>query len=350
VALGFSSSPDATASGTSGGKVEFDQSTMGSAVVGYDYGANWRAEVEVSRRAAGLSSVAAVPASGEALATSLMVNALYDLDVDGVVKPYVGVGVGMADVNIKNGTPFGGSTINNSDSVGAAQAIVGASYAVSNVVDVFGDYRYYKTANADFRTAAGTSTSMNFSAHSAMVGLRYNFGWTTSTGPSQADAASAKESGTAQLLQNEPKESPLTQPKSLEPPAPQVAQVEPVVEDVAPVLEQRPLPEAYKVFFKLNKAEVTPEGHKIIEQVVENAKAMKLSRIELTGHTDSSGDEKYNLDLSKRRAEAVRTAFVALDFKESEILILAKGETSPVVMTPDGKYEPKNRRVEIVLP
>jgi len=351
--LGLSSSPDVTASGTSGGKVVFDYSTMGAAVVGYDYGTNWRAEAEISRRAAGLKSVAATAASGEALATSLMVNALYDLDVDSVVKPYVGVGVGLADVNIKNGTPFGGSLINKSDSVAAAQGIVGASYAMNDKIDLFGDYRYYKTAKADFTTAVGTKTSMDFSAHSAMVGLRFSFGGSAGMSPRQGEAASSLESQTTQLVENESKESPLTQPA---PPAPHVAKVEPVVAEAAvaeatvDATPERTLPTAYTVFFDLNKADLKPEGHKIIETVAQNAKAMKLTRIDLTGHTDSSGDDKYNVGLSKRRADAVRAAFVALGFDEAEILVLAKGETSPIVKTPDGKYAPKNRRVEIVLP
>jgi len=347
--LGLSSSPDVTASGTSGGKVVFDNSTMGAAVVGYDYGTNWRAEAEISRRAAGLKSVAATAASGEALATSLMVNAIYDLDVDSVVKPYVGVGVGLADVNIKNGTPFGGSSINKSDSVTAAQGIVGASYAMNDKIDLFGDYRYYKTAKADFTTAVGTKTSMDFTAHSAMVGLRFSFGGSAGMNPSQAEAASSLDSQTTQLVENEPKESPLTQPA---PPAPQAAKVEPVVvaEAAVDAIPERTLPTAYTVFFDLNKADLKPEGHKIIETVAQNAKAMKLTRMDLTGHTDSSGDDKYNVGLSKRRAEAVRAAFVALGFDEAEIMVLAKGETSPIVKTPDGKYAPKNRRVEIVLP
>ena len=68
-----------------------------------------------------------------------------------------------------------------------------------------------------------------------------------------------------------------------------------------------------------------------------------------TGHADRSGTVKYNLGLSKRRAEAVKKALVQLGITSNEIATVWKGEAEPLVQTKDGVREPQNRRVEIVL-
>ncbi|PCI40271.1 MAG: hypothetical protein COB46_07300 [Rhodospirillaceae bacterium] len=342
VAVGFAKAVDTTASGASGGKVKFDNGPVGAVFVGHDYGSNVRAEVELARRAADLKSVAGTTASGEALATSLMINVIYDVDVDLPITPYVGIGLGLAQIKMDGASPFGGSSINDSDTVGAFQAIAGVRYALTDQVDVFGDYRYFKTADAGLVTRGGVATSMDFSTHSGLLGLRYSFGGSSASpvisngedrGAIQADMNAAVVAEPVQMAAAEPdvKETP----------------TQAVPQPITPV---RTLPDAYVVFFLLNKAALTPEGLTIIQQVAENAKTMKLTRLHLTGHTDHSGAEKYNLALSMRRAEAVQAAFVAAGFQASDISIKAKGEAEPDVDVSGKEYEPKNRRVEIVLP
>ncbi|PHS79458.1 MAG: hypothetical protein COB59_01850 [Rhodospirillaceae bacterium] len=342
VAVGFTKAPDTTASGPSGGKVKFDNGHMGAVFVGHDYGSNIWAEVELARRATDLKSVAGNIASGEALATSLMINVIYDVDVDLPVTPYVGIGLGVAQVKMDGASPFGGVSINDSAVVGAFQAIVGARYALTDQVDVFGDYRYFKTADVDLSTQNGGTTSMDFSTHSGLLGLRYSFGGSS--------AAPVTSNGEDQgVLQADKNTAAVVEPV-------QMAAMEPAVKEpvAKPIPEQtkpaRTLPEAYVVYFVLNKAELTPEGHTIIQQVADNAKAMEITRLHLTGHTDRSGKEDYNLELSKRRAAAVRVAFVALGFESANISIRAKGETVPEIDIQGHEFEPKNRRVEIVLP
>ncbi|OEJ67542.1 OmpA family protein [Magnetovibrio blakemorei] len=340
-ALGLSSSPDTKASGTSGGTVQFDNSTVGAAFVGYDFANNWHIEGELSRRAAGLNTVAGTAASGETLVTSLMVNAIYDLDLDldFAAKPYVGVGAGVSSVEMDNATPFGGSTLNTSDTVGAVQAIVGISYALNDQIDLFTDYRYFTTAKADFSTQNGAKTSMDYSAHSAMIGVKFSFG-----GASTPHALVANKADTS--LQAETSSLAANQ---AEPSAGESSKTE-KDQEIASAAPAYSATETYVVHFALNKADMSPEAVAVIEDVAAKAKAMQLIRIDLSGHTDSAGDANYNLALSKRRAETVKTAFVALGFQASEIFIKAMGEAEPLIATPDNAYQPKNRRVEIVLP
>lgn len=336
-AVGFTQTPDTTASGTSGGNVTFDNSTQGSVFVGQDYGENWRAEAEVARRAADVGSVAGTAGSGEALATTVMLNVLYDVNTATALTPYVGLGAGFANVAMNNATPFGGSTLDDSDTAAAFQAIGGVSYEFTDQINLFADYRYLKTASVDLATQAGTSTSLDFSSHSALFGVRFSFGGSGQNG--QSGAMNSLNSGATRLATNNPE--PMVQAQAPVPTA--------MPQQVA-ALPERTLPDTYVVHFALNKTNLSPADFAIIEQAAQNAKTMKLVRIDLTGHTDSSGDAAYNVRLSKRRGEVVKAAFVVLGFDAAEIKIKALGEINPYVGTGDNKYEPKNRRVEIVLP
>ncbi|MFM9726207.1 OmpA family protein, partial [Streptomyces scabiei] len=69
--------------------------------------------------------------------------------------------------------------------------------------------------------------------------------------------------------------------------------------------------------------------------------------ITVDGYTDSSGSKTYNVALSGRRAEAVRTYLTAHGVNGTEIATRGFGEDNPRVPTADGVRELQNRRVEI---
>ena len=72
-------------------------------------------------------------------------------------------------------------------------------------------------------------------------------------------------------------------------------------------------------------------------------------RFKIIGHTDSDGDEKMNLDLSKRRAASVKNALSGeFGIDSSRMEVDGKGEGEPVDSntTPEGKAN--DRRVEFV--
>ena len=85
------------------------------------------------------------------------------------------------------------------------------------------------------------------------------------------------------------------------------------------------------------------------DEAAQAAKAGNKTRLELTGHTDRSGSDQYNLALSLRRGEAVKQALIAQGIPANAISIIGRGESQPLVPTADGVREPQNRRVEIVL-
>lgn len=106
---------------------------------------------------------------------------------------------------------------------------------------------------------------------------------------------------------------------------------------------------SYIVFFPWGQTEISDEGAKVIDDVAAQLAPSEKYEVVLNGHSDLSGDAKYNLQLSKRRAEAVKERLVKAGVKESEIQIFAFGESDPLIKTADGVKETKNRRVEIFL-
>jgi outer membrane protein OmpA-like peptidoglycan-associated protein len=105
----------------------------------------------------------------------------------------------------------------------------------------------------------------------------------------------------------------------------------------------------YIVFFDFDRSNITADASRVITEAAQAAKAGNRTRIELTGHTDRSGSDQYNLALSTRRGEAVKQALIAQGIPASAISIISRGESQPLVPTADGVREPQNRRVEIVL-
>ena len=106
-----------------------------------------------------------------------------------------------------------------------------------------------------------------------------------------------------------------------------------------------------KVRFGFNESTVTPEGMAALDQFVSELRARDENVfIEIQGHTDSVGDDTYNMMLGERRAEAVRrylsqSGGIALH----RMSIISYGKTAPIAdnSSPDGRA--MNRRVTLVV-
>ncbi|MDB5393863.1 MAG: putative TonB-dependent receptor [Rhodospirillales bacterium] len=107
-------------------------------------------------------------------------------------------------------------------------------------------------------------------------------------------------------------------------------------------------PKSYLVFFDFNKSDLTPQAVAIVDQAAHNAGPAKVTKLEVTGHTDTVGSDAYNMRLSRRRAESVAAQLEKDGIPSSEIEIIAKGKRDLLVPTADGVREPQNRRVQIV--
>jgi OOP family OmpA-OmpF porin len=100
------------------------------------------------------------------------------------------------------------------------------------------------------------------------------------------------------------------------------------------------------IYFDYDKAEIKPEYHDFLIRLIRVVNGHSDLRIKVTGHTDADGTDNYNLDLSKRRAEAIIDFFTAHGLSKDRLEIDFKGESAPVDnnSTPEGKQH--NRRVD----
>lgn len=109
---------------------------------------------------------------------------------------------------------------------------------------------------------------------------------------------------------------------------------------------------ASDVFFDFDKATLTPASSSELDAIAQRLQKQKLAHID--GYTDSLGRPDYNLDLSQRRADSVRSA-LASHLSSVELVTEGHGADNPVVSNtmPDGSDNPagraKNRRVTITF-
>jgi len=108
-------------------------------------------------------------------------------------------------------------------------------------------------------------------------------------------------------------------------------------------------PMNYTVYFDFDKSVITPAVQEVINQVLSDAKMHNPSSISVTGHTDLVGPEDYNMALSLRRADAVRSALIAGGVSADKITVAGRGMSEPAVPTARGVKEARNRRAEIIL-
>ena len=75
----------------------------------------------------------------------------------------------------------------------------------------------------------------------------------------------------------------------------------------------------------------------------------QLSRYIIFGHTDTKGANKYNMELSIKRAKSVKQALLDHGIIPDAISVLGKGENELAIDTPDDTKHPANRRAEVKI-
>ncbi len=323
------------------GTLKLGDGFVGLASVGYGFGNGIRVELEGNYRENDVSHIGGFSGPGVSGAGvtgafrnntgtyrqyGAMVNAFYDFDLArfGVLgfalTPYVGLGAGWSinefdNVRGTRNTPTGNTVqIDGQSGRFAYQGIVGISAPIEAVpgLSVTAEYRYMGSLKPDIRGSVVSPTGALVSEgkyrfaesqnHSGIVGLRYAF-----------NAA----------------------------PPPVVA---PVAAPVAPTAAR-----TYLVFFDWDRADLTDRARQIIAEAAQASTRVQTTRIEVSGHTDTSGTARYNQGLSVRRATAVAAELVRLGVPQGAITTQGFGFSRPLVATGPGVREPQNRRVEIVL-
>jgi len=103
------------------------------------------------------------------------------------------------------------------------------------------------------------------------------------------------------------------------------------------------------VLFDTGKAELKPGASRNLEQLAQFLAEHPQRRVQVDGFTDSIGTDSYNLELSQRRADAVREALIARGVDASRIGTEGYGKGYPVASNSDSGGRQLNRRVEVVI-
>lgn len=103
------------------------------------------------------------------------------------------------------------------------------------------------------------------------------------------------------------------------------------------------------VFFKLNEFAFGPGGEAALKEIAETLKNNPGAVLVIEGYSDVTGDDEYNLNLSRRRAEAVSRFYAAEGVDPGRITVSGKGKTSRFASGTDDNSLRLNRRVTIRL-
>ena len=118
--------------------------------------------------------------------------------------------------------------------------------------------------------------------------------------------------------------------------------------DMADALATKGFVDIYGINFDVDKTDIKPDSKKTLDEVANLLKIDRSLKLEVSGHTDSTGDKAHNMQLSEGRAKAVVDALVKqYGIDATRLSAKGYGDTKPVASndTEDGRA--KNRRVEL---
>lgn len=101
--------------------------------------------------------------------------------------------------------------------------------------------------------------------------------------------------------------------------------------------------------FETNKDVIKDVSFPYLDELAKVLIAEPTWKLNIVGHTDNVGKDAYNLDLSKRRASAVKKYLVGKNIPETIITTDGKGETMPIASNDTEEGRAKNRRVEFFI-
>jgi outer membrane protein OmpA-like peptidoglycan-associated protein len=280
--------------------IEFDNRWGGMGTVGFAFDNKMRLEFEAGYRNNDIDRIDTVPVNdGELNEWSGFFNAHYDQPIGSRWNISFGAGVGADSVR------FDDALSEDTDTVFAAQGIVGLVYQVGPHWDIMLNYRYLWANDPEFTSVFGDTDNMEIAKHTVTLGFRYGY-----------DAVAA-------------------------PPPPPVAPPPPPAEPAKP--------KQFIIFFGWDKCDITAEADRVLGEAASTAKSEGAAAVRIVGHTDTSGSPAYNQRLSECRSGAAKSSMVGKGIPEGAISTSGKGESDLMVQTGDGVKEPQNRRATVDL-
>ena len=292
-------------------ELEHDDGWLGLVGGGYALANGIRLEGELGYRDNDLSANDFFVFGGHSNAWSLMLNGYYDFNRGGVVQPYLGAGIGAADVSADGAANI--LSFDDSETVFAYQAMAGLGFSVTPQLTVDLGYRYFIAQGVDFELSDGIEPptltgDADYHQQAVTIGLRYSF------------------------APPEPAMAPPPPPPTSQPPSAAACPTSDFV-----------------VYFEWDRSDLNTEAQDTIGSALRRARECRISDVRVVGHTDTSGSHEHNQALSERRAQVVSQALIMGGIRQGLIHMEGRGETDLARHTPDGVREPLNRRTAVTI-
>ncbi|WP_458129198.1 OmpA family protein [Pseudomonas sp. Z2-11] len=104
-----------------------------------------------------------------------------------------------------------------------------------------------------------------------------------------------------------------------------------------------------KVLFGSDVESLNPASTEIVERIGKALLGAGIERVRIDGHTDASGSQAYNEQLSIRRAESVGKVLRGVGMREENVQLRGLGSSQPVAPNDTASGRTENRRVAIVV-
>ncbi|MEL7120798.1 MAG: OmpA family protein [Bacteroidota bacterium] len=103
------------------------------------------------------------------------------------------------------------------------------------------------------------------------------------------------------------------------------------------------------LMFDVNKSDLKGATRQNLNELSEVLQKYDDTEILIQGHTDSSGEEDYNMTLSNNRANSVSSYLVVKGVAKSRLVTMGLGENEPIASNETANGRQQNRRVEIAI-
>lgn len=110
-----------------------------------------------------------------------------------------------------------------------------------------------------------------------------------------------------------------------------------------------PPAQLFTLLFEHGLATLRPASLAQLDDIAAASKQRMAVRVSISGHTDATGSDRLNDELARARAEVVKMQLLQRGVKPALISVSSHGKNNPLIPTPDGVAEPRNRRVVVIV-
>lgn len=334
--------------GTRLGVVELEDGWMGGFVAGYSFANGFRPELALEYRRNDFESLRRDPVGiipgrqtddvdGHEKVMTGLFNLWYDFFPSSRWHPYIGAGVGAARIEVKNGRFDATDLDSDADTVFAYQYGAGLGIDLGERWTLSLDYRRLELDEGKFDlqpTNPNSYIQAEYSADTAMIGLRYSFGDRT----------------VEALPQEPPVEVVPVEPVAEIPPPPPAPACQPYADGQPLNLEGCQVGDSvvlHGVNFDFDQATLTANAKALLDLVADALNTHTGIEIEIAGHTDGKGSAAYNQQLSEHRAESVRQYLIGKAVASERMTARGFGASMPIADNATDEGRELNRRVEL---